>query len=328
MDEQAAGEQEPEAQPATGQAARDQVVASPTRTDWVLPVAPRPAATRPAYPPPPTAYPAAYPQPTETYPPYQAPPPAGLPGGGAPGGIPPRQPPRRHDGNRRGSSRALWVLLPLLLLAAVAAVLLTHPFSRGGQRPAAGASTGATTSAGSTAGAGSGGTASASPATSPSPPAPSPSAPAGTERQAATGVASMLAQSVSDRSAISGAAADVAGCGPDLARDPKVFDDAASSRQALVARLSTLAGRATLPAALVSDLTQAWQASISADRAYARWATDELGHGCVVNDTGDPGYQATVTPNSRATMDKTAFTSQWNPVAARYGLTRYHPGEL
>jgi hypothetical protein len=344
MNEQAAGEQQPEGQPATGQAAEDQVAAAPTRTYWALPAAPQapapqpaavpPTAAQPVYPPPgypPAGYPPAYPQPTGTYPASQAPPPAapagGVPGG-LPGGMPPRQPPRRHDGNRPGSSRALWILLPLLLLGIVAAVLLTHPFRHSAQRPAASAGTGAAASAGSTASAGSGGTTSASPVTSGSPAAPSPSASAATERQGAAGVASMLAQSVSDRSAIASAAADVAGCGPDLARDPKVFDDAVRSRQALLARLSTLTGRSALPAALVSDLTQAWRASISADQAYARWATDEISKGCVVNDTSDPGYQATVTPNTDATREKTAFTAQWNPVAARYGLTRYQPGEL
>ncbi len=81
-------------------------------------------------------------------------------------------------------------------------------------------------------------------------------------------------------------------------------------------------GRAALPAALVSDLTQAWQASIAADQAYAKWANDEITQGCVANDTSDPGYQATVTPNANATKYKTAFVGQWNPVAAQYGLTR------
>src|SRR5579871_6133307 len=149
---------------------------------------------------------------TETYPAYQVPPPGGLPGS-----LPPRQPPRRHDGNRPGPSRALWILLPLLLLGAAAAVLLTHPFSQGAQHPVAQAGTGAA-SAGAAAG---GGTTPASPAVSGSPAAasPAPSASAGTERQAASSVAGMLAQSVSDRSAIGAAAADVAGCGPDLARD-------------------------------------------------------------------------------------------------------------
>jgi hypothetical protein len=198
-----------------------------------------------------------------------------------------------------------------------AALLIAHPFSHpalrqtasGGTRPTA--TTGPATASGT-----------ASPAASPT------ASSAVTEKQAATSVATMLSQSVSDRAAIINAATDVGSCGPNLAADPKVFDDAASSRQSLLARLTAMPGRAALPAALVSDLTQAWQASIAADQAYAKWANDEITQGCVANDTSDPGYQATITPNRDATKYKTAFVAQWNPVAAQYGLTRYQQGQL
>jgi hypothetical protein len=159
-------------------------------------------------------------------------------------------------------------------------------------------------------------------------PATSSAAPAVTEQQAATSVATMLSQSVSDRATIISAASDVDSCGPNLVSDPKVFDDAASSRQSLLAGLTTMPGRAALPPALVSDLTQAWQASLAADQAYAKWASDEVTQGCVRGDTGDPGYQATITPNLSATKDKTAFVAQWNPIAARYGLKQYQQGQL
>jgi hypothetical protein len=138
----------------------------------------------------------------------------------------------------------------------------------------------------------------------------------------------MLSRSVAERSAISSAAEDVAGCGPNLAADPKVFDDAVSSRRALLAQLSALPGRAALPAALLGDLTRAWQASISADQAYARWAADENTRGCTADDTSDPGYRAAAAPDAAATRNKTAFTAAWNPVAVRYGLARYQPDQL
>jgi hypothetical protein len=138
----------------------------------------------------------------------------------------------------------------------------------------------------------------------------------------------MLSQSVSDRAAISNAASDVASCGPNLASDPKTFDNAATSRKSLLASLASITGRAALPAALISDLTQAWQASVNADQAYAKWASDEIANGCVPDDTNDPGYQATNTPNRNATKYKTAFVAEWNPVAAKYGLPRYQQGQL
>jgi hypothetical protein len=219
----------------------------------------------------------------------------------------------------------------LLVGGGVAGLLIAHPFSHPALRETAGAGTTPAAPGGSSAGPASdgapGGTAPASPATSASP-ASATTSPAVTEQQAATSVAALLAQSVSDRAAIISAANDVSDCGPNLNSDPKVFDNAASSRQSLLARFTAMPGRAALPAALVSDLTQAWQASIAADQAYAKWANDEITQGCVANDTSDPGYQETITPNANATKYKTAFAAEWNPVAARYGLTPYQQDQL
>jgi hypothetical protein len=240
---------------------------------------------------------------------------------------PPRQPPRRHDRDRPVSSAARWVLLlAVVLVAAVAAILVTHPFSHPTASTASpGSSPG--TAAAAPSGGGPSGTASAATSTAPARTA-SPSTAPGTEQQAATRVSVMLAKSVSDRSAVSGAAADVAACGPNLTADKQAFSAAAASRQALLASLKTVPGQAKLPASLLSQLTAAWQASVSADQAYAQWAGDESAKGCVRNDTSDPGYQAATTADSTATKDKAAFTTAWNPVAARYRLTSYQPGQL
>jgi hypothetical protein len=154
------------------------------------------------------------------------------------------------------------------------------------------------------------------------------SAGAVTEEQAATSLATMLSQSVSDRTAISNAYNDVDACGPNLTADGKAFTDAASSRRTLLSSLGTMPGRATLPASVLADLTNAWQASIAADQAYATWTNDEIAQGCVPGDTSDPGYVAAQNPNTEATADKQAFSSGWNPIAARYGLTQYQPDQL
>jgi hypothetical protein len=138
----------------------------------------------------------------------------------------------------------------------------------------------------------------------------------------------MLGESVSDRSAIDAAATDIGNCGPSLSSDPQVFDNAASSRQKLLTKLSQLPGSASLPAALINDLTKAWQASIAADKAYAQWANDEIAKSCVPSDTSDPGHLATQTPNQNATTYKTAFAAEWNPIAAQYGLTQYQQQQL
>lgn len=141
-------------------------------------------------------------------------------------------------------------------------------------------------------------------------------------------MAGMLAQSTTDRTAITNAVADVSACGPNLAADAGVFTKAAKSRQSLLASLAAMPGRTALPPALVSDLTSAWRASIAADDDFARWANDELANGCVAGDTADPGYQAAAAPDSEATASKQAFTALWNQLAVRYGLTQYQWDQL
>ena len=232
---------------------------------------------------------------------------------------PPRQPPRRHDRDRdrRRMPVALWIVLVVLLAGGAGAAfkLLHHSPSNAGT-----ASTGASGSASGTRAAPSGGTASRG--------TPSGTASAATEQQAAAGVAALLSQSAADRTSTNAAANDIASCGPNLQTDSAVFGKAVTSRQALLTKLDAVPGRAALPAAVVTNLTGALQASIAADQAYAKWASDELAKTCVPNDTADPGFQATVTPNQQATTDKTQFAAAWQPVAAKYGLTQYQPGQL
>jgi hypothetical protein len=138
----------------------------------------------------------------------------------------------------------------------------------------------------------------------------------------------MLASSVSDRSAIDDAYNDVDSCGPNLTSDAAVFSRSATSRRAMLASLASMPGRAALPPALLSDLANAWQASIAADQGFVTWANDEVAQGCVPDDTSDAGYQATITPDNQATQYKTAFVAQWNPIASNYGLTTYQQGQL
>src|SRR5438034_6682975 len=84
-------------------------------------------------------------------------------------------------------------------------------------------------------------------------------------RQAAVRLSGLLAQSVTDRAAVIHAAEDVRGCGPSLRQDARTFARAASSRQQLLSRLASMPGRSVLPAAMLQDLTGAWQASAQVD---------------------------------------------------------------
>lgn len=155
-----------------------------------------------------------------------------------------------------------------------------------------------------------------------------PTTPATGEQQAATNLANLLQQSVSDRNAINQAYNDVLNCGSLLGQDQQTFQQAASSRQSLISQISSLPGAAALPAQTLSDLTSAWQASATVDQDYAQWAANENSNGCVANDTSNSNYVAAEGPNGQATTSKTAFVSRWNPIAQKYGLTQYSQDQL
>jgi hypothetical protein len=219
---------------------------------------------------------------------------------------------------RRSRAPLWWSALSVAVVAAVVVFLfLLHPFNHHATVNDAATSTGTTAPASAAA--------TSAPATSA---ARSASSAAVTERQAASTVAGMLASSVADRTAIDNAYNDVDGCGPNLDSDAAVFTRAANSRRAMLASLASMPGRSALPPALLSDLANAWQASLSADQDLATWASDEAARRCVPDDTSDPGYQATVSPDNQADQDKTAFVAQWNPIATSYGLTTYQQDQL
>jgi hypothetical protein len=211
--------------------------------------------------------------------------------------APPYGGPRQPDGGPRRSRR---LLIPVIVAAALIAVvagalvLQRHP---GGT--AASGTTGST---------------------------PSPSSQA--TRQAAVGLSGLLAQSVTDRADVIDAVTDVRRCGPSLHQDAQTFASAASSRMRLLSRLGSLPGRSLLPAAMLQDLTGAWQASAQADTDLAQWAQGKIARGCRKNNRANARLRASYVPDAQATADKKAFASLWNPVARRYGLTVYQWNQL
>jgi hypothetical protein len=158
--------------------------------------------------------------------------------------------------------------------------------------------------------------------------APSSAGTAPAQEQAASNLATLLGQSVSDRSAVNGAYNDVLQCGSDLDQDAQVFQNAASARQQLLSQLADLPSQSALSSAMIQDLSSAWQESAQVDSDYVQWAQDQVNNGCTTSSTYDPSYVAAEGPNNQATADKTAFASQWNPLAAQYGLTQYQQGDL
>ncbi|HEX8006257.1 MAG TPA: hypothetical protein VF482_07500, partial [Trebonia sp.] len=140
-------------------------------------------------------------------------------------------------------------------------------------------------------------------------------------REAAVALAGLLAQSVTDRASVIQAVTDVRSCGMSLGQDARTFTGAANSRQTLLSRLGSMPGRPLLSAAMIQDLTNAWQASAQADRDLARWARDEASHRCTPRKSGsNANLQASYGPDTQAPTGKQACTRLWNPNASRYGL--------
>jgi hypothetical protein len=231
-----------------------------------------------------------------------------------PGYEPPGyQPPAGGGGSRRIIVVVLAVIVAIGGVAAGLLIARAHTSSgtvagQGHSTPAQGAS-----SPGSP----------ASPSPGSSPPQ---SAASSAEQQGADNLSALLSQSVSDRGTINDAYNDVQSCGPALAQDQATFQQAVTSRQGLLSRLGSMPDAAALPAGMISSLTQAWQASITADQDFAAWAQDESAS-CTPNGS-DANLSAASGPDNQATQDKTAFVASWNPVAQQYGLPTYSQGQL
>ena len=148
------------------------------------------------------------------------------------------------------------------------------------------------------------------------------------QQQAAQALAVLLAQSGTDRAAVTQAVSAVQDCSPDLSQDETIFSSAASSRQALLGQLAALPDRSALPTSMLQDLTTAWQASGQADQDFATWAQDEISHGCSTNYQSDPSYQAATVPDDQATRDKKAFAALWTAIADEYGLPLYRYNQI
>ncbi len=236
-------------------------------------------------------------------------PPAGTPTAMLAGLRPPRgpggpRPPRRPLGPRRP---LLIVIAAATVVVIVAGIVLVKALS--GSPPASGATgaTGATGTAGATSSASS----------------------QDARRQAAVQLDRLLAQSVTDRAAVTNAAEDARACGPSLSQDAQTFARSASSRQQLLSRLGSLPGRSQLPAAMLQALTSAWQASAQVDTDLSRWAQDNVTRGCHHHRGRSDAYlRASAAPETRATVAKRAFSAQWNPIARQYGLTTYQRNQL
>jgi hypothetical protein len=197
------------------------------------------------------------------------------------------------------------IVVGVLIVIVVVAVILS---SHGGSSPGSAAGTaGATTSASPKA--------SASASTS-----------ALTERQAAAKLSGLLSQSGTDRADVNTAYYNVQAC-RDLAADTRVFNQAAANRRTLLAKLKQLPGRSALSAAMLTDLTAAWQASATVDTDLGKWASAAVGH-CHKGNPSDPSLIASTPYDNTATSRKQAFVTLWNRLAHKDSLTTVTVSQL
>ncbi|MFE9591752.1 hypothetical protein ACFYOP_06660, partial [Streptomyces sp. NPDC006294] len=140
----------------------------------------------------------------------------------------------------------------------------------------------------------------------------------------------LLADSSSSRDAVVRSVQNIRAC-KNLDRATADLKDAAQQRRDLVTRLNALSVD-KLPdnAALTASLTEAWQASASADDHYAAWAQQVKGKkGCKDGKARDTkqtamGNQA----SSEATTAKNQASKLWNAIARKYELTERSSRQL
>jgi hypothetical protein len=149
-----------------------------------------------------------------------------------------------------------------------------------------------------------------------------------TERLAAKQLSGLLAQSGSDHAAVTDAVLNVRSCGKNLGANAQTFAKSAADRTSLLAKLAALPGRSSLPSAMVTDLTGAWQASASVDKDLSKWASHAATAGCHGGDLAYPSYTASLNDDGVATSDKRAFVSLWNPLAQKDSLPTYQSAQL
>jgi hypothetical protein len=225
-------------------------------------------------------------------------------------------------GRGRNGRRLLAIGAAVVVVAAIAVVVtfVVHPFGHRAPPPVAQSSPATTAPSPSV---------SSSSPISPTPtPTPTGASSASSPQQAAASLGALLAQSVADRGAVNRAYNDVKACGPNLAGDVQTFRHAATSRTQLLGKLASMPGRSVLSPQMLSDLTSAWQASVTADDDFAAWAKDQVKHGCSPSNQLDPHFVAANGPDLRATASKRAFIRLWNPVAQSDGLTPYKQNQL
>lgn len=143
------------------------------------------------------------------------------------------------------------------------------------------------------------------------------------------GIAGILSDTSSARSAVVKAVNAVGACTQNTTSGISTLQSSVQSRtsDAQIAGqlpVGAIPGGQRLRSLLVSLL----QDSAAADKGYAQWMHDIATQGCPVNTTTDSGHLAGDQASTSATQDKRNFVAQWNPLATQFGLTPYTADNL
>ena len=141
-----------------------------------------------------------------------------------------------------------------------------------------------------------------------------------------TALGSYLAQSATVRPAVQPAIDKVRSCAESPSSGQAAIQQAINTRQHILTDLHGLSpGGLPDSAQLISTLTAAMRDSVNADRYYQNWMADfaSAGTPCGSSSAQNPNFAAGQEASARATADKTAFLSIWNPLAPSYGQRTY-----
>jgi len=177
--------------------------------------------------------------------------------------------------------------------------------------------------------------AASTPAPTVSSPSPSPSSPSAssspsgpvTASQQAAALSTLLTSSAAARTTLHNAVTQVGAC-TNLSGAVRQLQAVVNQRAGQYGQASALP-TAALPGGtqVKSKLMAALGSSLTADRDYLSWARQQLTGGCTPTSQSS-AYNAAFTASQQADTAKQAFVQVWNPVAARYGITRESPRDI
>lgn len=157
-----------------------------------------------------------------------------------------------------------------------------------------------------------------------------PAGPAATSRPqdaaTMTALGSYLAQSAAVRPNVQPAIDKVRSCAQSASTGQAAIQQAIDTRLRILDNLQGLSpGGLPGGAQLISTLTAAMRDSVNADRYYQNWMADfaSAGSPCGSSPSQNPNFAAGQEASTRATADKNAFVSMWNPLAPAYGQRTY-----